>query len=187
MSTDPERRARFEAIVSEVTAPLDRYLRRRVNTADAADVLNDTLLVVWRRLDEVPEPPLPWCYGVARRCLANARRGDRRRLRLVERIGRRRIDDQAGDPQREIDAGDPVLHAALGDLTTSEAEIVRLWAWEQLEPREIATVLGSTSNSVSVALTRAKRKLAASIERQDPGRSGHRRDGGFTGPTGGPR
>lgn len=129
MSTDPERRARFEAIVSEVTAPLDRYLRRRVNTADAADVLNDTLLVVWRRLDEVPEPPLPWCYGVARRCLANARRGDRRRLRLVERIGRRRIDDQAGDPQREIDAGDPVLHAALGDLTTSEAEIVRLWAW----------------------------------------------------------
>ena len=52
-------------------------------------------------------------------------------------------------------------------LSESEAEIVRMWAWEQLEPREIAIALDMTANAVSVALTRAKRKLAQHLDRQD--------------------
>ena len=67
--------------------------RRCVRTAPAlppparrrrpADVPRRHPVVVWRRLDAVPDEPLPWCYGAARRCLANHRRGDARRLRLV--------------------------------------------------------------------------------------------------------
>jgi RNA polymerase sigma-70 factor (ECF subfamily) len=33
--------------------------------------VGDVFLVVWRRLEEVPEDPLPWLLGVARRALAN--------------------------------------------------------------------------------------------------------------------
>ena len=54
-------------------------------------------------------------YGVARRCLANQRRSDTRRLRLVERAGSQ-LDRGAGtalDPQAAIEAGDPALTAAL--------------------------------------------------------------------------
>ena len=50
---------------AEVYEPLQRYLRRRAHADDAADALADTLLVVWRRLDDVPDDPLPWCYGAA--------------------------------------------------------------------------------------------------------------------------
>ena len=52
-------------------------------------------------------------------------------------------------------------------------EDVRLWAWEQLQPREIALVLDTTANAVSLRLSRAKKKLAMSIERQNRERAGH--------------
>ena len=76
MSRDPARERRFEAVAREVYEPLQRYLRRRANADDAGDVLADSLLTIWRRIDDVPaDDPLPWCYGVARRSLANHRRG----------------------------------------------------------------------------------------------------------------
>lgn len=168
MSTDLARRERFERVASEVHEPLQRFLRRRASADDAADVLADTLLVAWRRLDELPDEPLPWCYGVARRCLANHRRAGQRRLRLVQRAMSRSGRERGTDPQEAIEASDPELSAALEALSVSEAEIVRLWAWEQLEPREIAIVLGMTANAVSVALARSKRKLAARLDHQDP-------------------
>ena len=67
------------------------------------------------------------------------------------------------DPPRE--AGDPVgsrddaLHEALDRLHQDDAELLRLWAWEQLTPAEIATVLDVTANAVSIRLHRAREKL----------------------------
>ena len=164
---DSARRARFERVAADVYEPLRRYLRRRARPDDAADMLADTLLVVWRRLDDVPDEPLPWCYGVARRTLANHRRGDDRRLRLVERTAAEPIAPANDDPQLAVDHTDPDLERAIASLSEAEQEIVHLWAWERLEPREIADVLDITPNAVSVALSRAKRKLA---ERLEPGR-----------------
>lgn len=181
MSRDPERERRFEAVAADVYEPLQRYLRRRASAADAGDVLSEVLLTVWRRLDDVPsDDPLPWCYGVARRCLANHRRGDSRRERLTERIITHRLPDDDGDPQRRVERLDPGLDAAIRTLTLAEQEIVRLWAWEQLEPREIAIVLGQTPNAVSVALSRSRRKLAEQLEttaRQGSAGAGQERDG----------
>ena len=53
-----------------------------------ADVLAETFLAAWRRLDQVPpagEDRL-WLYGTARRVLANHHRGQRRRLALADRL-----------------------------------------------------------------------------------------------------
>lgn len=161
---DVVRRARFEALAAEVYEPVQRYLHRRARPDDAGDVLAETLLVVWRRLDDVPDEPLPWCIGVARRCLANHRRADQRRLRLVERTAAQPRRATSGDPQDRIDDDEPELAAAMGALSASETEIVRLWAWERLEPREIAVALDMTANAVSVALARAKRKLAGQLQ-----------------------
>jgi RNA polymerase sigma-70 factor (ECF subfamily) len=174
VSPELDRRERFLAVSAVVYEPLQRYLARRASPDDAAELLNDTLTVVWRRLDDVPAAaPLPWCYGVARRVLANHRRGERRRLHLVDRLSMQRVDD-ALDVAAPIDASDPDLAAALETLTPAEREIVRLWAWEQLAPREIAVVVDATPNAVSVALTRARNKIAIQLGRQDPGAGGHK-------------
>ena len=79
-------RERFEALAAEVVEPVRRFLARRTDPDTADDVLAETLLVCWRRLDDVPEHALPWVYGVARNCLANAERGERRQVRLAARI-----------------------------------------------------------------------------------------------------
>jgi RNA polymerase sigma-70 factor, ECF subfamily len=143
--------ARFEAVAAEVWVPLQRYLRRRTDAATADDVLGDVLLVMWRRRLDIPEDAaLPWCYGVARGCLGNARRGDDRRLRLVQRI--------AAEPVA-ADSADPDLDAALARLPDRDRELLRLWAWEGLAPREIAVVLGVTPNAASIRLHRAKEAL----------------------------
>ncbi len=77
-------------------------------------------------------------------------------------------------PSHETD--DPALEAALSELSDEDQELLRLWAWEQLEPREIAVVLATTPNAVSLRLTRAKSKLEKKLTRQDSSISGQKRD-----------
>lgn len=159
-----DRRRQFEQLAEEVFEPLQRYLLRRAPTQDVDDLLSETLLVMWRRLDAVPSSaPLPWCYGVARRTLANHRRSAARRLRLAERIAREAA--VSSETQTE-DVEDLELSAALATLSLEDRELLRLWAWEHLEPREIAQVLESTPNAVSLRLRRARQKLADEILRQ---------------------
>ncbi len=169
---DAERRRRFEAMAAEVYDPLQRYLRRRVAADDAGDLLSEVLLVLWRRLDDVPtEAALPWTYAVARRVLSNHRRGAARRLHLVQRLEAEPAVTMILDPAESLE--DPELAEALIRLPAHDQEIIRLWAWEQLEPREIATVLGSTANAVSLRLSRARKKLGEELTRQDSPSSGH--------------
>lgn len=164
--------ASFEAVAAEVYEPLQRYLRRRVARHEVDELLNDVLLTIWRRLDDVPEGSvLPWCYGVARRTLANHRRGDARRLRLVQRLVAV-SPPAAAHPWTE--AADVQLQAALDRLPERDRELIRLWAWEHLEPREIAVVLGETPNAVTVRLGRIRRRLQREMARQDPVGAGHR-------------
>ena len=180
-ATGPDpRRERFEHVAAAVYEPLQRYLGRRATPDDAADVLADTLLTVWRRLDDVPaDDPLPWCYGVARRALANHRRGAQRRLRLVDRIRTRPVATSP-DPAESIEHSDPALSKALAELSLEDQELVRLWAWEQLEPREIAVALGLSANAVSLRLSRARKKLAAAMtaSRPEPPDDGRQDDDG---------
>ena len=163
---DPARRGRFERVVAGVYEPLQRYLLRRTDPATADDVLGDVLLVLWRRLDDVPdEAPLPWAYAVARRCLANARRAAGRQERLVERLAAERPAGETDDEQ---------LTAALAALPEDDRELLRLWAWEQLAPREIATVLGISANAASIRLHRAKKRLRNLMTGgKDAGTAGH--------------
>jgi RNA polymerase sigma-70 factor (ECF subfamily) len=66
------------------------------------------------------------------------------------------------DPAEQIvgrlDAQAPVTRA-LALLSEPDAEVLRLWAWEHLEPAEIATALGISSVASRVRLHRARRRL----------------------------
>jgi RNA polymerase sigma-70 factor, ECF subfamily len=154
------RRDRFEEIARDLIDPLRRFLARRTDPATADDALAETLLVCWRRYDDLPDRPLPFAYGVARNCLANAMRGARRQSRVAGRIA-------ALDPPREAPepVGDERLAEAMRGLSDDDAELLRLWAWEQLTPGEIATVLEITANAVSIRLYRAKERLRAELRK----------------------
>ncbi len=167
-TADLDRRARFESVVDVVYEPLQRYLGRRADAADVSEVLNDSLLVIWRRLEHVPsDDPLPWCYSVAKHCLANHRRSAQRRLQLVGRVAAQPGMSE-GVVRHPADGGDhDTLELALLELDEPDRELIRLWAWEQLAPREIAIVLDTTPNAVSLRLKRAKDKIISSMDRQN--------------------
>jgi len=167
-TSDTHARYRFETVVADVFDPLQRYLGRRLPADQVDDVLSETLLVMWRRIDDIPrEAVLPWCYSVARQSLANHRRSLRRRLALTERLQSQPRPVQGGELE------DPELEMALAKLSEADRELIHLWAWEQLEPREIAVVTGLTTNAVSLRLTRAKKKIEREMTRQNPARAGH--------------
>jgi RNA polymerase sigma-70 factor (ECF subfamily) len=155
------RQHRFEQLVDEIADPIRRYALRRTDPDTADDVLADTLLVVWRRLDEIPpEGRLPWCYAVAKKSLANLNRSSRRQRNLVARIV------QLDPPTDAIDAialPDVEVHRALGTLRAEDQELLRLSAWENLAPSEIAVVLGLTPNAVRIRLHRARARFADAL------------------------
>lgn len=165
-------RRRFEELATEVYEPLQRYVRRRVSAGSVDDVVSEAMTTLWKRLDDIPSHAvLPWAYGVARRHISNHRRGVRRHLRLVERIEAEPLT--ATNSETPLD---PELEQALAALGESDREILRLWAWEQLEAAEIATVMGLTANAASIRLHRAKKKLGENLEseRKNQVSSGHR-------------
>lgn len=164
----------------EVQDPLWRYLVRRTDRDTAADVLADALTVIWRRLDDLPREPadrypgagpdshsgarLAWCYAVARNCLANAHRATRRRHALVARI--LLLDPPATSGGGAADRAEPdsapgaeAVNDALARLSPEDRELLRLWAWEELPPRQLAVVLGITPNAASIRLHRARSRL----------------------------
>ena len=49
-------------------------------------------------------------------------------------------------------------------MRPDEAELLRLWAWEQLGPAQIATVLDLTPNAVSIRLHRARGRFKEIFE-----------------------
>lgn len=148
--------ARFRDVVAQVTDPVRRYLWRRTDPVTADDVLAETLVVLWRRFDQEPDDIVPWAIGIARKQLANAHRSARRQERLVARIA-------MVDPPREFvppdDENDAEVRRVLATLRPQDAEVLRLWAWDGLEPRQLAEVLGISANAAAVRLHRARRRF----------------------------
>jgi RNA polymerase sigma-70 factor (ECF subfamily) len=147
--TTPEER--FTAVFARCHRPVLAYAARRVDEpADAADIVAETFLVAWRRLDALPagDAELPWLYGVARRVLANQLRGRRRRHALAQRL------------RDELDAR---LAGALARLGGDDRELLRLVAWEGLDNAQLAAALGLRPGTVRVRLHRARTRLAHAL------------------------
>lgn len=155
-----DRRRSFEALVQEVADPVRRYLWRRTDASTADDVLSEMLLVLWRRVDAVPAEHIAWAVGVARLQLANVERSRRRQDRLVARIitidpPSERTPDAEGGPTVEA------VRVTLAQLRPGDAELIRLWHWDELTASQIAVVLGISVNAATVRLHRARKRFAS--------------------------
>lgn len=164
-----EERQRFELLFDRHRRAVLGYALRRVDEpADAADVLAETFLVAWRRVGEVPagEHARPWLFGVARRVLANQRRGEQRRSGLAERLGEELTAQLPAHASQHHD-GDrdgARVRAALARLSREDREVVLLAAWEELTPAQIGVVLGVRGVTARSRLHRARRRLKAELE-----------------------
>ena len=158
---------RFRRLVHEHSAAIGNYLRRRLyplTMADLDDLVEETLLVVWRRLDDVPqEAELPWMIGVARNVLRNARRSQYRKSNFEATLPAPHDDPSAED--RVI--ADASVRDALTALNEDDREVLMLNAWDGLDTHALGVALSITTNAAAVRLSRAQtrfRERFASLE-----------------------
>lgn len=174
------RTADVERVVRDETPALLKYFLRRVDDReDAADLLSETLLTVWRRVEKLPSDPVEarmWLFGIASHVLQNARRTLRRRSALAERLRadlsvRNGGDDASADLRLDVTR-------ALGSLPSRDRELVRLVHWDGLSLAEAAGVVGLNASTARTRYARARAKLAAQLApdaESDSGRHSERR------------
>jgi RNA polymerase sigma-70 factor (ECF subfamily) len=146
------------------------YVRRRTEPDLVEDVVAETFLVTWRRLEQVPAEARPWLLGVARKTLATQRRSLARRCSLLARLeGAGRLDERNEQPG-ELDVAD-----ALERLSEKDREAITLVVWDGLSPTEAALVVGQSPVAFRVRLHRAKQRLRRLLEARQVTRAEHAR------------
>jgi DNA-directed RNA polymerase specialized sigma24 family protein len=120
----------------------------------------EVFVIACRRLDQVPAEPLPWLLACARRVLANQRRSADRQRAVAARLT---VTSAPAPPEWEL-GGDSLLRA-LAMLSERDREVLLLIAWEGLEPAQAAAALERSRATLAVRLHRARRRLAAALER----------------------
>jgi RNA polymerase sigma-70 factor (ECF subfamily) len=162
----PDARAGFEQLFRDTRTDLLAYIMRRSqNAEDAADVLAETYLIAWQKLDAIPtgERARLWLFGVARNLLLKGASRRRSRHALVERLAGERLAGELRSAHRTHapveDEGSSAVRAVLATLPERDREILMLTAWEGLTPKQIAAVVGIPANIVRVRLHRARTRL----------------------------
>lgn len=154
----PAARDRFDQLYADNLPLILGYaLRRCADRSDAADIASEVFLTLWRRLDDVPrgEERL-WLCGVARRVLANHRRGLIRSSELAERL---RTDLLTRGLSVTPDESTIAVVQATAKLPERDRELLALAVWEGLTPTEIGTLEGIPAATVRSQLMRARARL----------------------------
>lgn len=142
----------------EAPGLLAYFVRRVAIREDAADLLAETLLIMWRRREGIPADETRarmWTYGVARKVLSGHRRGTRRRDALGERLRGELALRPDPSPSSDLDAAQELLDL----LPELDREILRLSFWEGFSLAEIAGILGKRPGMVRSRHSRALAKL----------------------------
>lgn len=135
-------------------------VRRTPDPADGADIAAETFAIAWRRIAVVPAGhERAWLFAVARKVLANWRRGTRRRGALAERL----CDDLRDEARRLAAPATGSMAAIVGEamttLRSADREVLQLVAWDGLTPAEAAVVLSISAEAARTRLHRARTRL----------------------------
>lgn len=157
---------RFRVLFEENVRGLLGYALRRVaDPADAGDVVAETFLAAWRRVEDVPagDEARLWLFGVARRIIANQRRGVVRRSHLADRLRHALADLVVIDHASTMATGH-VLRAAMSRLDADDREVLWLTSWEGLTPGQVAVVFDIPPATARSRLHRARTRLRGELE-----------------------
>jgi RNA polymerase sigma-70 factor (ECF subfamily) len=162
MTRSTDAAARFEYVAQIHGERLMGYLVRRIAADEAPDVAAQTLTTAWRRVRLMPtddQEALWWLLAIARRTLANHRRGLVRRQALAERLRAARI---VAAPPAESESIKSLTDAVVG-LAEDDQELIRLVYWDGLSTKAAGEILGIGDAAARKRLQRARQALRRAI------------------------
>lgn len=134
----------------------------------AADVVQETNLVLWRKIDEFDagKPFLAWALGIARfQVLASLRDQKRDRLMLDAELA----DQLSGEVARQSEQLEDVrrsLRDCVQQLAPRGRELIDMRYFRGLSTSEIATKLDRSLSAIKTGILRVRRDLADCVERR---------------------
>lgn len=161
----PAPSADAEELFHVYSPQLYRYCLGRLGSPEEAeDAVQVTYLNAWRSLRRGTHPadPRPWLFTIAANVCSTALRTKLRGARIEVHAP----EDFEGLPAKDTDGEELVgLDDALKALPLRQREALLLRDWRGLSYEEIATTLHASQPAVETLLFRARRALAASLER----------------------
>jgi RNA polymerase sigma-70 factor (ECF subfamily) len=155
--------AAYAVLLRQLNGYLRAYFQRRLrNTADAEDLLQETLIAMHARRStyDTSRPFTAWVYAIARYKLIDHFRRTRRRAEDA-------IDDADGFfAQEQTEAADAHLdiERLLGHLPEKTRRLIRDVKIEGLSTAEAAARHNLSESAVKVGVHRGLKKLSAEVE-----------------------
>jgi len=156
----------FGELARRYQTRLLRYLHRYIrSTADAEDVLQETFVRAFQRLNQYDQTRSfgTWLFTLAHRLAVSHHRRALVAARATEIVGQRVRSQEAAEPGNPLaDQEAREFFWAKAAAVLSEEQLCATWLFyvEQMPAPQIAEVLGRTWVSVKTILFRARRKLA---------------------------
>jgi len=161
--TEPDWEGHFATLYKTYFPAIYAYVVRRVDSAEARDVVQEVFTTAWRSPDRIPDPPADrlWLFGVAHRAVQRSHRNVFRRRRLTDRLASERssvtVPDPSDDPLRAR------LDVAIAHLRARDRELLQLTLWDDLDRSTIAELLGCSVNAVDIRYHRAMTRLRSRL------------------------
>lgn len=160
-SRAPAREPRFTSLFEATYADLLRFAQRRVHSDHAEDVVAESFLVAWRRLEDLPprrDHARAWLFGIARGVILNTNRGAERQRALAVRLADVPTGSTA-DLDADLVARQIDVSRAWQRLPDVHQEALALAVLDGLSATQAAAVLGISPVAFRLRLSRARRAL----------------------------
>ena len=154
---DGPRKQRYANLVERHFGDLVRFALWLTHDREVAeDLVQETLLRAWRRLDQLRDAKAvkPWLLTTLRR--ENARRFERRRLDTVD-LDKCQLADEQGKPEDQILVDQ--LRTAVHRLPANYREPLALQVLKDCSIAEVANRLDLTESAVMTRVFRARQQI----------------------------
>jgi RNA polymerase sigma factor (sigma-70 family) len=164
----------FAGLYDRHSAPIHRYVSRRLGDGMADDIVADTFLAAFRRrqaYDLTRSDARPWLYGIAANLIGKHRRTESRMWRAFARTGADPVVEghaDRSDSRVSAAALQRDLAAAMAGLSQGDRDVLLLVAWADLSYEQTATALGIPLGTVRSRLHRAREKIRAVLGDRNP-------------------
>jgi len=156
--------AAFAVLFERHHVAVRRYVARRVGSEVGDDLASEVFIRAFRGRERcrAQGSALPWLLGVANHVIADHRRAEQRRLKALQQF--------AAAAPRLVEHEDRALSGelvgALRRLSGADRDALLLVVWGELSYEEAATALEVPIGTVKSRIARARRALAAAVDRR---------------------